>query len=224
MPPSRAGEKLEAEIFTRLGGFGLVFSGMGNGHQQSLHSTVAQILFTNICRCKEWYAKHVTARKERMPLNASFLSRGKARGRDLHSPCRLRRIGYIAPANSDTEKGYLHNLHSKMDTNLAHKYLQVQAIASKSCKTPNLHRIYENLWEFTPLFEEFTKNLRNLQRKLLRPPPPFVSGLNPLLPLAHARARVLNTTAPQGRGAKPRSEDGRNPGVLYPQQSVVHLL
>ena len=58
-----------------------------------------------------------------MPLNASFLSREQARGRDFHSSCRIRRIGYIAPANSDTGKGHLHNLHSKMDTNLVQKYL-----------------------------------------------------------------------------------------------------
>ena len=64
-----------------------------------------------------------------MPPNDSFSSRGKARGRDLHSSCRIRRIGYTAPANSDT--GHLHNSHSKMDTNLAYKYLQVRAIASK---------------------------------------------------------------------------------------------
>ena len=48
-----------------------------------------------------------------MPLNAYFLSRGQARRRDLHSCCRIRRIGYIAPANSDTGKGHLYNLHSK---------------------------------------------------------------------------------------------------------------
>ena len=113
------------------------------------------------------------------PLNASFLSRGKARGRDLHSSCRSRRIGYTAPAHFATGKGHLHNLHSKMDKNLAHKYLQLPAMARKSRKTPNLRQIYKNLREFTPLFEEFTKIYVNLQRKLLRPPalPPFVVGL-----------------------------------------------
>ena len=113
------------------------------------------------------------------PLNASFSSRGKARGRDLHSSCRSRRIGYTAPADSATGKGHLHNLHSKMDKNLAHKYLQLPAMARKSCKTPNLRRIYKNLRELRPLFEEFTKSYVNLQRKLLRPPalPPFVVGL-----------------------------------------------
>ena len=71
-----------------------------------------------------------------------------------------------------------------MDKNLAHKYLQLPAMARKSCKTPNLRRIYKNLREFTPLFEEFTKIYVNLQRKLLRPPalPPFVTSLEyPLL-------------------------------------------
>ena len=58
-----------------------------------------------------------------MPLNASFLGRGQARGRGLHSSSRIRRIGYIAPADSDTGKGHFYNLRSKMDTNLFHKYL-----------------------------------------------------------------------------------------------------
>ena len=40
MPPSRAGEWLEAGIFGRLTGFGLVFSDIGNGHPQSVHLTV----------------------------------------------------------------------------------------------------------------------------------------------------------------------------------------
>ena len=132
MPPSRAGERLEAGIFK--------------------------------------------------PLNASFSSRGRARGRDLHSSCRSRRIGYTALADSATGKGHLHNLHSKMVKNLAHKYLQLPAMARKSCKTPNLRRIYKNSREFTPLFKEFTKIYVNLQRKLLRPPalPPFVVGLPPV--------------------------------------------
>ena len=30
-------DKLEARIFTRLAGFGLVFSGIENGHLHSLH-------------------------------------------------------------------------------------------------------------------------------------------------------------------------------------------
>ena len=67
-----------------------------------------------------------------MPLNASSSSRGKARGRDLHSSFTFRRIGYVTLADSYTGKGRLHNLDSTMDTNLAHKYLQVRAIASKS--------------------------------------------------------------------------------------------
>ena len=60
-----------------------------------------------------------------MPLNASFSGRGQARGTGLHSPCRIWRIGYIAPVDSDIGKGHLYNLHSKMDTNLVHidKYL-----------------------------------------------------------------------------------------------------
>ena len=40
MPPSQAGEKLEVGIFTRRAGFGPAFSSIGNGHQQSLHSTI----------------------------------------------------------------------------------------------------------------------------------------------------------------------------------------
>ena len=114
-----------------------------------------------------------------MPLNASFLSRGKARGRVLHSSCRTRRTGYTAPANSATGKGHLHNLHPKMDTNLAHKYLQLPTMASKSCKTPNLRRIYKNLREFTPPFERFTKIYVIYSVNCSGPPapPPFVTGL-----------------------------------------------
>ena len=91
----------------------------------------------------------------------------------IHSSCWIRRIGYIALADSDIGKGHLHNLHSKRDTNLAHKYLQMQAIASKSCKTPNLHRIYKNLREFTPLFEEFTKIHVIYSVNCSAPPPPI---------------------------------------------------
>ena len=40
MPPSPAGEELEAGIFTRLAGYGLVFCDIGNGRPQSVHLTV----------------------------------------------------------------------------------------------------------------------------------------------------------------------------------------
>ena len=64
MPPSPAGEKLEKGIFTRLARFSLVFSGIGNGHQQSLHLTM-EMFFTNICKCKKWHAKHVKQGKKK---------------------------------------------------------------------------------------------------------------------------------------------------------------
>ena len=48
------------------------------------------ILFTNICKYREWHAKHVKAKEKRMPLNASFSSRGVARRKDLQSCYRIR--------------------------------------------------------------------------------------------------------------------------------------
>ena len=54
-----------------------------------------------------------------------------------------------------------------------------EAIASKSCTIPNLHRIYKNLREFTPVFEEFTKIYVIYSVNCSAPPPPpFVTGLN----------------------------------------------
>ena len=49
---------------------------------------MTQILFTNICMCRE--------SKKKIPVNASFWSRGVARGTDVHSSCRMRQIDYIA--------------------------------------------------------------------------------------------------------------------------------
>ena len=131
------------------------------------------MLVTNICKCREWHAKHVKARKERKPWNSPFSSWGKARGWNRHSPCRILRIGYIAPADCDTRKGHLHNLHSKIDTNLAHKYLQEEAIASKLCKPRNLQTDLQILTRIHTTFGGIFENLRDLQRELL-PPPHFL--------------------------------------------------
>ena len=95
---------------------------------------------------------------------------------------RLAGFGKLATSPLLTQ-GHLHNLHSKMDTNLAHKYLQVPVIASKPCKTPNLHRIYKNLREFTPLFEEFTK-IYVIYSVNCSAPPPICYRLGHPSPLA----------------------------------------
>ena len=47
-----------------------------------------------------------------MPLTTNFSRQGEARGRDLHWCCRIPQMGYIAPANSNTGKGHLHNLQN----------------------------------------------------------------------------------------------------------------
>ena len=49
-----------------------------------------QISFANICKYREWHAKHVKAKKEGKPPNASFSSLGVTRGMDLQSSCRIR--------------------------------------------------------------------------------------------------------------------------------------
>ena len=48
-----------------------------------------QILFTNIWKYREWHLKHVEAKKEGKPLNASFSSRGVAGGINLQSSGRI---------------------------------------------------------------------------------------------------------------------------------------
>ena len=74
MPPSRAGEYLEAKIFTRLAQFGLVFCGTGNGHPQSVHFIVdtghkswSQILFMDHLADKAG-----TKRPTKVPIGSSF--------------------------------------------------------------------------------------------------------------------------------------------------------
>ena len=99
-------------IFPTLAGFGLVFSQKW-GIYTVCHRQWTQILFTDVCKWREWHAEHVEAREDKMPPNAFFSSRGQARGRGLHSSCRNRPIGYIAPADCYTGKAHLYNLHSQ---------------------------------------------------------------------------------------------------------------
>ena len=97
-----------------------------------------------------------------------------------------------------------------MDTNLAHKYLQVPAIASKPCKTSNLHRIYKHLREFTTLFEEFTK-IYVIYNVNCSAPPPFVTGL-----LSYSRAvHVLRRRPMDNRVAGCQPPTGATPLLRF---------
>ena len=42
---------------------------------------------------------------------------------------------------------------------------------AKHLNSPNLHRIYKNVWKPTPFYAKFTK-MHNLQSELPLPPPP----------------------------------------------------
>ena len=111
LPPSRAGEKLEAGIFKPL-----IASSSSRGMKargRDLQVPVSANWTQTTGTTQQNTTQHNAKKKERKPLFASFSSRGKARGRDLQAPdCLLLEPGYESSRQGSSSAGI-----GELDTN-----------------------------------------------------------------------------------------------------------